>query len=243
MRNGWLLVSIAASILGLAAALAVYAGVFGPLAELVPVHWNIRGEPDHKVPREQMLPYLLIWPGAMLALVLLTLVLPWLSPRSYDVERFRPTYHYIMAMVVLMIGYLEAVFLMISLGMHIPFLQVYLGGMFLFLAAIGNVLGKVRRNFWMGVRTPWTLASEAVWIRTHRLAAWTFVLGGLVGFVLVVLGVNPLAAFAVFLVAALTPVVYSLILYKQLEKQGRLDGPAEALSASAGSSQHQGEQS
>ena len=42
-------------------------------------------------------------------------------------------------------------------------------------AALGNVLGKVKRNFYVGIRTPWTIASERVWISTHRLAARLFV--------------------------------------------------------------------
>ena len=49
------------------------------------------------------------------------------------------------------------------------------------LVALGNVLGKVKPNFYVGVRTPWTIASEAVWIGTHRMAAWAFVAGSAVG--------------------------------------------------------------
>jgi uncharacterized membrane protein len=227
MRSGWFLVSVIATLLALGAALAVWAGWFGPLPEKVPTHWDIRGNPDHFVPRDKALPYLLIAPGSMALIVLLTLVLPWLSPRSFDVERFRPTYHFIMALVVLLVGYIQGVILVSSLGVEVPFLKVYLGGLFLFFAALGNVLGKVQRNFWMGVRTPWTLASETVWIRTHRLAAWLFVLGGLIGFVAVMLNASPWVAIGILAVPVLTPVVYSLVLYKQLEKQGRLNGPAQ----------------
>jgi uncharacterized membrane protein len=95
-------------------------------------------------------------------------------------------------------------------------------GLFLTFALIGNVLGRVRRNFWMGVRTPWTLASDAVWIPTHRLAAWLFVAFGLAGFVATLLGVSLLWCLAGLAVVVLVPVAYSLVLYKRLEKQGRL---------------------
>jgi uncharacterized membrane protein len=108
------------------------------------------------------------------------------------------------------------------------FMRFFLGGLCLFFALIGNVLGKVRRNFWMGVRTPWTLASEAVWNQTHRLAAWLFVAAGLLGFALVMV-LPPSAVWvllAVLLPAALLPVVYSLVLYKRLEREGRLEPPA-----------------
>jgi uncharacterized membrane protein len=177
---------------------------------------------DATVPRDGALSYLLILPGSMALLVVLALLLPWLSPRQFKVEPFRPTFDYVMALGVLMLGYLHAVALLASFGLSFDLNRVLLGGMFLILAALGNVLGKVQRNFWMGVRTPWTLASDAVWIATHRLAAWLFVGGGLLGFLAVLVGLPVLVAFAVFGVAALVPVFYSLVLYKRLEKQGRL---------------------
>jgi uncharacterized membrane protein len=90
----------------------------------------------------------------------------------------------------------------------------------------------------MGVRTPWTLASDVVWERTHRLAAWLFTGGALVGLVLVLVGLHPLIAFAPFAVAALAPIFYSLVLYKRLEKEGRLGNGGETTGAAptAGSS-------
>jgi uncharacterized membrane protein len=104
-----------------------------------------------------------------------------------------------------------------------------MGGMFLFFALMGNVLGKVRRNFWVGVRTPWTLASEAVWVRTHRQTAWVWVAGGTVGFLAILAGVPPLLALILVLPPlVLYPVVYSLVLYKRLEREGKLGTPAAA---------------
>src|SRR5207245_165852 len=128
----------------------------------------IRFEPDAWVPKADVLWHLLLLPGAMAAITLLTLVLPWLSPRSFEVEPFRQTYGYIMALVVALIGYLDVVILWASLNQGLWMYQLLIGGIFLFFALLGNVLGRVRRNFWMGVRTPWTLASEAVWNQTHR---------------------------------------------------------------------------
>src|SRR5262249_42198928 len=105
---------------------------------------------------------------------------------------------------------------------ELPMNRLLVGGLCLFFVLIGTVLGKVRRNFWIGVRTPWTLADDEGWDRTHRLSAWLFgaagafgVLGGLGGFALAVCFVGILAA-------GLVPVIYSLVLYKQLEKQGRI---------------------
>jgi uncharacterized membrane protein len=74
----------------------------------------------------------------------------------------------------------------------------------------------------MGVRTPWTLANEEVWEQTHRLAAWLFVASGLFGMLTALVGLPLYLCFAGIMVAALVPVVYSLVLYKRLERQGRV---------------------
>jgi uncharacterized membrane protein len=198
------------------------------LADPVPVHWDIHGRPDHFVPLDQVLPYLLISPGAMVGMILLTLVLPWLSPKPFDVDRFRGTYAYIMALVVGLFAYVQAVLLLASLKQPpVDSITLLVAGIFLFFALLGNVLGKVRRNFWMGVRTPWTLASETVWDRTHRVA-WLFLAGGLAGFVAVLAGVPFVWCFVGLMVFALAPVPYSLVLYKRLERRGKLPLPPEA---------------
>jgi uncharacterized membrane protein len=75
----------------------------------------------------------------------------------------------------------------------------------------------------MGVRTPWTLADPLVWERTHRVTAWLFVATGVIGAVLAVAGVSPVVCFVLLMVGALSPIVYSLVLYKRLEREGKLE--------------------
>jgi uncharacterized membrane protein len=220
--NRWLVISILLTAAALAASLAVYYGAHDRLPAEVPTHWDYQGRPDRVVPRDRVLPYLLAAPAGMAVLVLLTPLLPWLSPRALGVDEFRDTYGYIMALVVAMIGYLHGVFLLAALRPDLDVLRLLVGGLFLFFALLGNVLGKVRRNFWMGVRTPWTLASETVWIRTHRLAAWVFVAAGLVGFVAALAGAPRLVYAGILSIVVLVPVVYSLVLYKVLARQGRV---------------------
>jgi uncharacterized membrane protein len=136
-----------------------------------------------------------------------------------------------MMLVVALMGYLHVATLWGALQPaenKTIFMRFFLGGICLFFALIGNVLGKVRRNFWMGVRTPWTLASEVVWNQTHRVAAWMFVAAGLLGFALVMV-LPAWAAWVVFgliIPASLVPVVYSLVLYKRLEREGKLETTA-----------------
>ena len=87
---------------------------------------------------------------------------------------------------------------------------------------IGNFMSKIRPNWFCGVRTPWTLADENVWIQTHRLAAWVFVIVGLAGLVAVMVNVSPVICFVILMAGALLPAVYSLVLYKRLQREGRV---------------------
>src|SRR5262249_46048419 len=137
------------------------------------------------------------------------------------------TFYYIMTLVVALIAYLHVAITCNYLWPGLNTLKWVLGGMSLFFAAIGNSLGKVQRNFWMGVRTPWTLASERVWNQTHRVTAWLWTAGGLIGCLAVLAGVPVMAWMIGLLVIALVPVVYSLWLYKHLEKQGKLFASVE----------------
>jgi uncharacterized membrane protein len=154
--------------------------------------------------------------------VLITAALPWLSPKKFEVDSFRATYLYIMIVIVAALAYIQILILLAALGMTLDMGRAIEGGVCLLITLLGNVLGKVRRNFFVGVRTPWTLASDIVWNRTHRLAAKTFFVGGLIGILAVILRASFWLPVAAILVAALVPVVYSLVFYKQLERRGAL---------------------
>jgi uncharacterized membrane protein len=217
-------VSVLAAVAALGVSLYLYHFQYDNLPERVPTHWNARGEPDAWTPKQDVFWVFFLVPLAMAGMVVLSVVLPWVSPKGFKVEGFRPTWDYAWALIVLMMGYMHAAILVGSLVEGADVTRLVFGGLFLFFALLGNVLGKVRRNFWMGVRTPWTLASDAVWEATHRLAAWLFVACGLAGFVAVLAGVNVLWCLPLLGVAALVPVLYSLWLYKRLERSGRI-GP------------------
>ena len=230
----WLIVSILLTVLSSVHPLYLYYGRPDLLREQIPTHSNAAGEVDKWTPREKILPQWLLLPGVMAGFVLLSLVLPWLSPEGFKVDAFRETFYFLMAVVVALFAYIQ---LLLVLGgiedVQMDSTRWLLGGLSLFFSLLGNRLGKVQRNFWMGVRTPWTLASEAVWIQTHRLTAWLWVPGGMLLALLGFAGptVLPMTVCVILWIAglmlmALTPVVYSLWLYKRLEKQGRLSPPS-----------------
>jgi uncharacterized membrane protein len=205
-------------ILLIAAALTATVFVWPHVLAQVPTHWNLHGQPDGQSPRWQLF---LIGPGFMAGMMLFTWLLPWFSPKHFEISSFRSTYRQVMLMMFCLCAYAYAVTLWVGLGHTVHAARAIVGGVCLFTVLSGNLMGKVRRNFFIGVRTPWTLASERVWNDTHRFAAKTFVAGGLMGLALTFIGPESWPIFAV-LAAMLTPAVYSLVLSKQLERRGEL---------------------
>jgi uncharacterized membrane protein len=225
----WLIVSILLTVLSFGYPLYLYYGRPDLLREQIPTHSNAAGEVDKRTPRGQILPQWLAIPGVMAGLVLLSLVLPWLSPEGFKVDPFRETFFFLMAVVAALFGYMQLLFVLGGVeGVQLDLTRWLLGGLSLFVSLLGNRLGKVQRNFWMGVRTPWTLASEAVWIQTHRLTAWLWVPGGVLLSVAAFAGLSVWVWMAGLVLMCFTPVVYSLWLYKRLEKQGKLSSAPPA---------------
>ncbi len=199
--------------------LLVSAALFERLPEQLPSHWNIHGQIDGWTPR---LAAVLLAPGFVVIFGGLLLLLPRISPIRYQIDGFRPTYNWVVVLVALLFTYIHLVTLLTGLNPAFPSGRVIIAGIMFMLAAMGNVMGKVRRNFWMGIRTPWTLADDGVWDQTHRLAAWLMTGTGLVSGVGTLLGFPVEVAFGLFMAGVLAPVFYSLVLYKQKERAGTL---------------------
>jgi len=220
--NRWLLASIVLTVAALAACLTLYFGYYDRLLAEIPVHWGMSGAPDRFVPKDQAILSLLTPALVMLGTLALGRLLPWLSPQPFTIQPFRATYEYLMFLMVVFFAWMQGLMLLAAFQPTVDLGRWVIAGAYLLFAMLGNVLGKVQRNFFVGVRTPWTLANETVWTQTHRLAAWLFVAGGAIGFVATALGIlSPWLLVGVIVVIAGVPVIYSLVLFKQLERQGR----------------------
>ena len=201
------------------ACLVAAAILYPHLPSQVPTHWNIHGQVDGYSAKWTVLALL---PGAMLGMMGLMAALPWLSPRHFEVEPFRSTYLYIMVVFVTFLTFLQAMMLWAARSGQMNIRRDMMAGACLLIALLGNVLGKVQRNFYIGIRTPWTIADERVWNATHRLGARTMVACGLAGFILALAGSWAWLPGAVVVAGVIAPAVYSLVYYKQLERRGEL---------------------
>ena len=205
-----------------AAALAATLLAWTHLPERVPLHWNAHGAVDGYGPRWLLLA---LGPGLMLAEVLLFAALPPLSPKRFALESFTRTYLRIMLAAVALAGYITAVLLWVALTGDVDVTRSLLAGVSVLVVVLGNVMGKVRRNFFIGIRTPWTLASERVWYATHRLAAKSMVAAGILSLAAAMLGglAGMAAWIALVLAGVMVPVVYSFVHYRALERDGTLE--------------------
>lgn len=201
------------------AVLSATALVYPYLPARVPMHWNTLGTVDQWGARWTLFA---ITPGVMVAILLLFSALPWLSPKNFEIGTFRATYLYTMLVVLGLMAYIHALTLAASLSWAVDMGRATIGGVCLLITLLGNVLGKVRRNFFVGICTPWTIASEQVWNDTHRFAARTFFVGGLAGLATVMLRGPFWLPVTVLLVSTLVPIIYSLIRYKELQRCGQL---------------------
>lgn len=205
-------------VVALLAVAGMIALIYPELPARVPVHWNAAGEIDGWAER----PTLLVHSAFMLGVAALWLVLPKVSPQRFAVDGFDSTWWFSGMLIVCLMGYLQCMHLWAAWKPGFPMDSAVLGGLGLLFVLLGNVMGKVRRNFWLGIRTPWTLANERVWYATHRLAAKSMVGGGLLALVAAFALPGPVAV-AALVASALLPAVYSLLYYKRLERAGTLE--------------------
>lgn len=195
--------------------------VYPSLPARIPMHWGVAGGVDRWGAK---------WPSAFLmplvgvGLWLLFPALRRLDPRRRHYDRFEETFWLLVNAMVAFMAVMEVATLGAALGWPMDMTRVVLILVGLVFVVLGNYLPRVRSNWWMGIRTPWTLESERVWRETHRLGGRTFVAGGLVTMVAALLPplVRPWVALAGLLVGGFVPVVYSYVLWRreQAEEAG-----------------------
>lgn len=157
--------------------LAAAALIYPRLPQTIPTHWGFDGTADGFGPRESI-----FFTAALpVALQLLMAALPHLDPRGKSYSRFARPYRAMRVVLALFcIGLTGMQAAAAWPGAQINTAGFMTAGMGLVLAAFGNYMPKIRPNFMCGIRTPWTLASENVWRKTHRMAGPFWVAGGIV---------------------------------------------------------------
>ena len=160
-------------IIAVVATLAVYSR----LPEQVPTHWNVRGEVDDWSSR--------LWGAWTIPLVMAFMLLafrtfPLIDPRRENYPKFAGAYEGILLVVLLFMLALHFSLLMTMLGHPVAVMGMLPVGIGLLLIGIGIFLPKAHSNWFIGIRTPWTLSNDRVWERTHRVGGYVMIATGIV---------------------------------------------------------------
>ncbi|HPI73615.1 MAG TPA: SdpI family protein [bacterium] len=191
--------------------------VYPTLPDRVPTHFNIHGEPDDYSGKAGFTAFTL---GGCIVLYLVLTFIPWLDPFRKKIEQRYETFLKFRNLTLVFFAIIF--FLSLHAARTGRFEPRWLGfGFGALFIALGNYLPQLPRNFFFGVRSPWTLASEEVWKRTHIISGYGFVAGGLLMILLALCNVNmiwsmlgimaPISLFCTF--------VYPYFLFKKLQKE------------------------
>lgn len=187
--------------------------VYSQLPAEVPTHWGINGEIDAYGPKWMQF----VLSGIGLFVYGLLLVVPKIDPKRANIAKFADKYEWLRLGFQLFFSALIIVTTFVALGWNVDVGMIVKLGVSLLFIFIGNYMGKMKQNYMIGVKTPWTLADEDVWNRTHRVTGYVWVMLG---------SVMAICAFwntwftgiifigAVFLMVVI-PLVYSYVIFKQ----------------------------
>lgn len=196
-------------LLTLILAVLATAWLYPSLPERLPIHWNIQGQIDGWLDKS--------WPAALwmpllcLVLYLLMLFVPFLDPRRERYGEFLRPYRRIRLGLTVYFLFIAGVVLSAASNPEWPVDRIIASSVGLLLVVIGNFLGKIRSNWFVGIRFPWTLENEEVWNRTHRLGGRLFVL---IGFLTLLAGLFlPRVWTAVILLSGVAGMIAGLAVY------------------------------
>ena len=196
---------------------------YSVLPQTVASHFNAEGSPDGYSSKMQLV---IIGISMPIVLYFLLTFIPFIDPFK---KKFEKNYNIFLLFRDLAIAF--TVFMM-----TLTFISAKEGtfrsdlfgiGFGLLFILLGNYLPKLPRNFFFGIRSPWTLASDVVWYRTHRISGGLFVIGGALIIILTLFKVNLIVS----MTAVLTPLViytafvYPYFLYRKLQKEGKQTNP------------------
>jgi len=206
---GWkdviiLLIALAPVIIG--------ALMYNRLPEQLATHFDLRGNVNGSMSKP-------VFFGTMtlinLVIAILFKVVPGLDPKRANYAKFMDVYELLRFVIVLFLSGIFIVVLLFNKGYNISMNTVVYLSLGALWIVFGNYMGRIRHNYFMGIRTPWTLSSEVVWRKTHRLAGPLWVLCGLVFFAGAFIGsASPYLLFGGIIISVVIPIIYSFLVYR-----------------------------
>ena len=177
-------------------------------------HWNVNDEVDGYMPK--------VWgvfmvPLIALGMFLLFLVIPFIDPLKANIAKFRGVFNLFITFIIGFMLYIHALTLLWSLGYTgFKMSQAMLPAMGLLFILVGYLIRQAKRNWFIGIRTPWTLSNDTVWDKTHQIGGALFMLSGVLALIGSFFGGT--TAFWFIMIPAVGStiflIVYSYVLYQ-----------------------------
>ncbi len=177
---------------------------------VVVTHWNFQGQPNGWSGRAFAA---FFFPALLIALYLLFIFLPNLDPRKERYAEFAKTYNVFRNLIIAVLAAVYFVASFNNLGANLSvnlWVPAAIGVLFI---VLGNYLGKIKPNWFVGIRTPWTLSSETVWNKTHRFGGKVFIFGGLL---MILSGFGPEAWRLPLFIADIIILLFGTVVYSYL---------------------------
>ncbi len=186
------------------------------LPEQLAVNFSAGGQPNGYLAR----PFAAaLFPGVAAVVLVLFKLVPAIDPLGGNIQRFQRYYDFFVVFVTGALAYTHGLVLAYNLGYRFDPTTVTVPLLAVTFIVAGYVIENAKQNWFVGIRTPWTLSDEEVWDRTHERAGVLFKLAGLVSLLALafpeyfeVLVVGPVAAAAIFATA------YSFVLYRRKQR-------------------------
>ena len=202
-----LLMIVAATIVGVA--------LWNKLPDPMASHWGTNDEVNGYMSRFWGV---FLMPLITLGMLVLFLVIPSIDPLKANIAQFRDVFNLFITLMVVFMVYIYFLTLRWNLGYtNFGMSKAMLPALGILFFFIGFMLRKAKRNFFIGIRTPWTLSSDAVWDETHRIGSVLFMISGVLAFIGSLFGgmVSFWFLFAPIIGSTLITLVYSYILYQR----------------------------
>ncbi len=182
------------------------------MPEQVASHWNVQGRVDDYMEKFWGL---FLMPIVSLVIFLLFILIPKIDPLKANIEKFRKYFDGFIVLIVLFLFYLYLLTIFWNLGARFDMGQVLAPALGVLFYYCGVLVGKTKRNWFVGIRTPWTLSSDTVWDKTHKLGAKLFKVAGIIALCGVII---PKISFFVLFPSLFVFIIY-IVVYSYLEYQ------------------------
>ncbi len=182
------------------------------MPERMASHWNAQGQVDGYISKFWGL---FLMPILTLLIFLLLIAIPKIDPLKQNIDKFRKYYDGFVILIVVYMFYVYILTLLWNTGVRFSIIQPLMPAMGILFYYIGILVENAKRNWSIGIRTPWTLSSERVWEKTHKIGGKLFKIAGIIAFIGVFF--QKYAAFFI-LIPVISVTVYTIV-YSYFEYQ------------------------